>query len=63
VVRIEIAHARYAKPKQYFIARQLRDVKEAVEIVVHTDEEMLGGGSAPVLFVVSSGSPSQSPLV
>lgn len=51
VICIEITHARYAKAKQYFFAQRLRGVKTAVEIVVHTDEEMPGGGSAPVLFV------------
>jgi hypothetical protein len=51
VIRVDIAHVRYPKPKQYVIERGLRDVTEAVEIVIHTDEEMPGGAAAPVLYV------------
>jgi len=51
VVRVEIARVRYPEPRQFVIDRKLQEVDEAVEIVVHTSEELPERAVAPVLFV------------
>jgi hypothetical protein len=51
VVSVEAKRVRYARPRRYFVGQELKEAREAVEILLRTASPLHFTGDGPVLFI------------
>jgi len=62
VVRVEAVRVRFPEPRTYFFGRESREVRQAVELLVETSDDLPVMDLPPILYVGETPVPEYEPV-